>query len=377
MKAFKIALLASIISAPLSAAEIDKSWEIGVFGDYIKSSTAKESATDWQQIEAGKSLGLDIQKYITEQFSIRFELAQTFYEIEDGNDTDTGNRFGLDMMYNLKDSGLYGFIGARRFNNAQDYTALNIGAGYSYQMTERFSAYAEAVLYKDLSSELLDQGLKLGVKYAFGDVKKSPVTNNVTDQAVVEEPVVEQKVAEQPVVEKAVTEPEVAQAAVIAAVVILDSDNDGVSDENDNCADTATTVKVGTDGCILYSGESVEVELNVSFASSSSVVQPASMTDIEHLANFMKKHPETSATIEGHSSALGDAKFNLSISQKRADAVKTILVNDFNIGAARVSAQGFGENQLLSKGNTTADHKLNRRVVAKIETITKKAVQKD
>jgi OmpA-OmpF porin, OOP family len=62
----------------------------------------------------------------------------------------------------------------------------------------------------------------------------------------------------------------------------------------------------------------------------------------------------------------------LTLSQKRANAVKAVLVNDYHIDKTRITAQGFGQTQLLSTGNTKADHQLNRRVVAKIEAITKK-----
>jgi OOP family OmpA-OmpF porin len=64
------------------------------------------------------------------------------------------------------------------------------------------------------------------------------------------------------------------------------------------------------------------------------------------------------------------------LSQKRADAVKSTLINEFNIDKSRLTAEGFGQKQLLSKGNTKADHNLNRRVVAKIETVEKKVITK-
>ena len=64
MKAFKISLLAALISSPLAAENIDKTWEFGVFGEYMKSSTNKEANLDWDRIEAGKSIGIDLQKVI-------------------------------------------------------------------------------------------------------------------------------------------------------------------------------------------------------------------------------------------------------------------------------------------------------------------------
>lgn len=48
-----------------------------------------------------------------------------------------------------------------------------------------------------------------------------------------------------------------------------------------------------------------------------------------------------------------------------------MLINKFTIDANRLSSKGFGEIQLISQGNTPADHKLNRRVIAKIEITVK------
>ena len=351
MKTFKITLLAALISSPLAAETIDKTWEIGVFGDYIKSSTDKENELDFQQIEAGKGIGLDLSKVINEKWNVRFELARARYDINNGTDKDYGTRYGIDAVYKVEDTGLYLFSGVKRFNNVRSYNAVNVGAGYSLPVSDRFSLYSEAVVYRDVDYGYTDQGFKLGLKYAFGNVKKAPVVNKVI------EPVEQEFI--QPVVQK-----------------ILDNDNDGINNRIDKCDNTPVHVKVDSKGCALYSEKSVAINLNVAFENNSSQLKDNMINDIERLADFMKTYKDTNVIIEGHSSAVGDANYNLMISQKRADAIKNILMNEFNIDASRLSAKGFGETQLLSKGNTLADHIANRRVVAKIETIVKEVVTK-
>lgn len=352
MKAFKISLLAALISSPLAAENIDKTWEVGVFGDYIKSSTNKESNLAWDQIEAGKSIGIDLQKIIDDYWNIRIELAKTRYDVQNGHDKDYGSRAGVDAIYKLDDSDLYVFAGVKRFNNVKSYNAVNVGAGYNFQVNDRFSLYSEAVINKDVDYGFVDQGIKLGLKYAFGETQQAPV-------------ITKPKATVKPAVEKVTTK-----------VKVLDSDNDGVSDATDRCENTPATVKVDSKGCTLYSESEVEISLNVAFANNSSIVQPAIVDDIQRLADFMKEYKNTSVEIEGHSSATGSEKYNLMLSQKRADAVKNILIEKFNIESNRLSAKGYGQQQLLSKENTVAAHKLNRRVVAKIETTTKKAMSK-
>ncbi len=346
MKAFKISLLAALISSPLAAENIDKTWELGVFGDYIKSSTNKETRMDWNQIEAGKSIGIDLQKVINDYWNVRIELAKTRYDVENGSDKDYGSRAGLDAIYKFTDSNLYMFAGVKRFNNVKSYNAVNIGAGYNVQLSDRLSLYSEAAVYKDVDYGFIDQGVKVGLKYSFGDVKQA---------AVIAKP----KTVAMPVAEK-----------------VLDSDNDGVNNDIDRCDNTPAMVKVDSVGCTLYAEHTAEVKLNINFANNSSIVKPALVDDIQRLADFMKEYRNTTVVIEGHTSAVGTADYNLMLSQKRADSVKSILMNQFNIDGSRLTAKGFGETQLLSEENTLAANKMNRRVVAKISTTTKKVVTK-
>jgi len=346
-KTFKISLLTALISTSVAAETFEKTWEAGVFGEYIKSSTSKDHSTDWHHIEAGRGIGIDLKKIIDEQWSARLELAKTRYDINQSKDSDYGTRFGLDAIYNVEDSGLYLFSGIKRFNNVKNYYAVNVGAGYSIDVNDRLSAYTEAVVYRDVNYGYTDQGFKFGLKYAFGDVKKTPIVNT----------------APKPELKK--------------STAIIDTDNDGIIDSQDSCNNTAENIKVDARGCALFEEREVVVNLNVSFENNSSQISRGMKEDIQRLANFMKEHDNTSVVIEGHSSAVGSAKYNLTLSQKRADAIKASLINEFDINANRLSAKGFGETQLVSKGNNQADHNKNRRVVAKIKTTVKTVIKRN
>jgi OOP family OmpA-OmpF porin len=348
MKTFKITLLAALISAPLSAETIDKTWQVGVFGEYIKSQSSKEDKPDWQRVEAGRGVGIELEKIINEDWNARIELAKTRYDIDNGTDKANGARVGVDAIYKVDDSDLYFFTGVKHFNNAKSYNAINVGAGYNVQLNDRFSLYGEAAIYRDVDYGNTDQGIKLGLKYAFGDVKAAA--------------------------KKSVKMP---AKAVAPVVTFVDTDNDGIADVNDSCPNTIKNAKVDSRGCAIVENKVVEMNLDVRFANNSAKLQSQAMSDIQRLADFMIEHNKTSVVIEGHSSAVGKVKYNLAISQKRADAVKSELINKFDIDSSRVSAKGFGEEQLISTGNTKADHELNRRVVAKIKSTVKAVVTKD
>ena len=352
MKTFKITLLAALISAPLAAETIDKTWQVGVFGEYIKSESSKEDKLDWQRIEAGRGVGLELEKIINEDWNARIELAKTRYDIDNGTDKANGTRVGVDAIYKVDDSDLYLFTGVKHFNNAKSYNAINVGAGYSVQINDRFSLYGEAAIYRDVDYGNTDQGIKLGLKYAFGDVTQGSAKRKPAEKKAM-------------------------PAKAAPAVAFIDTDNDGIADVKDSCPNTIENAKTDERGCAILAEKVVEMNLNVKFANNSAKLQSQAMSDVQRLADFMTEHNNTSVVIEGHSSASGNAKYNLTLSQKRADAVKTALINEFDIDSSRVAAKGFGEEQLLSTGNTKADHDLNRRVVAKIKTTVKAVVTKD
>jgi OOP family OmpA-OmpF porin len=58
--------------------------------------------------------------------------------------------------------------------------------------------------------------------------------------------------------------------------------------------------------------------------------------------------------IVGHIEANGKREPNVTLSQRRADAIRDILVNTFKISAKRLQSIGLGEEQLLDPSRPTA-----------------------
>jgi outer membrane protein OmpA-like peptidoglycan-associated protein len=65
--------------------------------------------------------------------------------------------------------------------------------------------------------------------------------------------------------------------------------------------------------------------------------------------------------IEGHTDSRGDDAFNLDLSQRRTEAVRTYLINK-GVEANRLEAKGYGETKPLVTGNNEAAWAKNRRV---------------
>ena len=158
--------------------------------------------------------------------------------------------------------------------------------------------------------------------------------------------------------------------------LILDTDQDGVLDDVDNCSDTPLTDKVDAKGCSIFTEEEVSINVKVLFANNSSVIGNSDASQFQEVADFMDRYPATDAVIEGHASAPGSDDYNLMLSQKRANAVRTLLIQKYGIKAERLIAIGYGENQLLDTANTAEANQANRRIVVKVSASTRVNVKR-
>ncbi len=89
-------------------------------------------------------------------------------------------------------------------------------------------------------------------------------------------------------------------------------------------------------------------EAVVSFQQGKSNVMSTQMASIERIATYMKNNPNTKVVITGYASPEGSKSFNQRLSQKRADAVKKILVKKYDIDASRITSEGKGVGSIFS-----------------------------
>ena len=87
----------------------------------------------------------------------------------------------------------------------------------------------------------------------------------------------------------------------------------------------------------------------VLFRQGKAVVDNSQMPNIELIAQYMKNHPEAKVEIKGYASPEGNKDFNQALSQKRADAVKNVLVKKYKIAADRLTTKGMGVTDKLFK----------------------------
>jgi len=112
--------------------------------------------------------------------------------------------------------------------------------------------------------------------------------------------------------------------------------------------------------------EVFRVQLDVKFDFNKAVVKPNSYGDVKNLADFMKQYPNTTTVVEGHTDNVGPDAYNQKLSQRRADAVKQVLVKD-GVAPSRIQSVGYGKTRPVADNATEAGRAINRRVEAEVE----------
>lgn len=147
-----------------------------------------------------------------------------------------------------------------------------------------------------------------------------------------------------------------AGATVDANGCELDGDKDGVVNRLDKCPTTPAGDKVDASGC------SYSIPLQVQFDTNKATIKAESYGELDTFVQFLKDVPSARGELQGHTDADGSDAYNLSLSQRRADAVKAYIV-DKGIDGARISAKGYGESQPVADNKTAEGKKANRRVL--------------
>jgi outer membrane protein OmpA-like peptidoglycan-associated protein len=101
---------------------------------------------------------------------------------------------------------------------------------------------------------------------------------------------------------------------------------------------------------------------SVLFASAQWELLPEAQVKLGDVAKALtERDPDSKMVVEGHTDSQGTPSFNLDLSQKRADAVRTYLVSR-GIAGDRITAQGFGLARPIADNGSAEGRANNRRV---------------
>ncbi|MDW8158604.1 MAG: OmpA family protein, partial [Bacteroidia bacterium] len=104
---------------------------------------------------------------------------------------------------------------------------------------------------------------------------------------------------------------------------------------------------------------------NIFFEFDKSTLQPESFPELERILILLQNNPQLKVKILGHTDSEGSESYNLKLSQERAAAVATYLVQK-GIHKSRIQHQGYGESMPLDTNLTPEGRKKNRRTEIEI-----------
>jgi outer membrane protein OmpA-like peptidoglycan-associated protein len=104
---------------------------------------------------------------------------------------------------------------------------------------------------------------------------------------------------------------------------------------------------------------------DVTFDTNSAEVRPGLYSEINRVAGVLNQYPNTLIRVEGHTDSKGSSEYNINLSIRRADTVKTLLVQR-GVANSRIEVVGFGATMPVATNDTVAGRQMNRRVEIKI-----------
>ena len=147
---------------------------------------------------------------------------------------------------------------------------------------------------------------------------------------------------------------------------IVDKDGDGINDDEDKCPDVPGVKE--ENGCpkkyklIVVTAQKIELKQVIYFQTGKAVIERQSYEMLKEVADALKNAPSVKKVIiEGHTDNVGNRNLNVSLSQKRAEAVREFLVDE-GVSSAKLEAKGYGPDKPIASNKTSTGKAKNRRV---------------
>ena len=101
----------------------------------------------------------------------------------------------------------------------------------------------------------------------------------------------------------------------------------------------------------------------------SSSISPNFNPVLQDVAKVVNNYEKTVLMIKGHTDDTGSEQYNQSLSERRAGAVKNLLIN-YSVNPTRITTVGMGEYAPKVPNNSAANRSMNRRVEMEIQPLT-------
>jgi len=311
----------------------------------------KNIAQDRLNLEDTLMYGVQVQSNVHKFFGLKPQIAlervenaeSTIALLPDADITRialNGIYDDLNMDLTLKPYLLGGFgyeeMNGNRYSN-NDSLFFNIGAGVKYYFDNGMNLNLMVKeLFKFYHGDK-EFSAMAGIGIAFGEIaRKAPPA------------------PAKPIIKKEET------VQVVAPVKSLDDDNDGVENSVDECLTTKAGLTVDQKGC------AISMNIGALFIYDTAIfTSETDMQKILDFAKFLNENRMYGTIINGHTDSVGSLKYNQKLSEKRAIAVKNILVEN-GVEASRIETVGYGETKPIATNETKTGQALNRRIEANL-----------
>lgn len=143
-----------------------------------------------------------------------------------------------------------------------------------------------------------------------------------------------------------------------------DRDQDGVPDKDDNCPGEAANTD---SGCPVVESTIIdaliEAGINILFPADGSELRGNKVLDaVAQVKTILDENPRGIVLIQGHASEDGSVEYNQALSERRAESVKSKLI-ELGVDPARLEVQAFGESRPIVADDKSVFRRKSRRVV--------------
>ena len=309
------------------------------------------------------------------EYLIYPRVGLSYVSVDESGESVTGLLQGnIEGMYDLQIGSdvkpfIFGGVGyenvinSRKNFDSQFFIDGGIGAKYPIDNTLNFVTELKSLYMlgggKDQQSEL---ALYLGIEF---DISKDlypdqPISYeevNIPDTNPSPISIQEPEVISETQKEEIVKAPKIEK--VPKMIVVTDSDHDGIEDRLDKCPNTPPNRSVNSSGC------PISKSITINFSPNSSKVPFEEKPKLSAFADYAKRYKHSKIKIVGYSDNSGTFEQNKEISRKRANSVKSLLIQ-YGISPSRIVAIGKGELNPIAPNDTPEGRAKNRRVEIEI-----------
>ncbi|HET7587539.1 MAG TPA: OmpA family protein [Gammaproteobacteria bacterium] len=145
-----------------------------------------------------------------------------------------------------------------------------------------------------------------------------------------------------------------------------DADNDGVLNAQDECPNTRPGVEVNFQGCEVLETRKLN-SLHFAFDSAELTQEDMRYLDNEEnkINQALEKYPQAVVEIAGYTDSVGTEEYNQKLSQRRTDSVRDYLV-EHGVDPDRIISHGYGESDPVATNETREGRAQNRRVEVRL-----------